>query len=107
MPHLHLAGYMEPIEPQRHQHDQAVRHDHHPTAVQRSTNAPAKGPMITWGSIATSVAVASTVAEPVDWVSHHTRANCTRPLPSNENACPPQIVKKRGPSGWLEMIVSW
>jgi hypothetical protein len=40
------------------------------------------------------VAMASTVAEPVVWVSHQTSANCTSWLPSNENACPVQMVKK-------------
>ncbi|KAF5065838.1 hypothetical protein DSECCO2_270050 [anaerobic digester metagenome] len=37
---------------------------------------------------------ASTVAEPVSTVSHQTRANCTRALPTREKAWPPQMVKK-------------
>jgi hypothetical protein len=33
------------------------------------------------------------VAEPVNWVSHHTSANWTTLLPISENACPVQMVK--------------
>ena len=54
--------------------------------LQRSTSVPAKGPITMPGKIATIVAVAKTVAEPVDAVSHQTKANCTRLLPSSENA---------------------
>jgi len=38
-------------------------------------------------------AIASTVAEPVNLVSHHTSANWAARLPISENACPVQIVK--------------
>jgi len=41
------------------------------------------------------LAVASTVAEPVACVSHHTKANCTNWLPKSEKACPTQMGKKR------------
>ena len=60
---------------------------------QRSTSAPTKGPSTICGSSATSVAVASTVAEPVLLVSHQTRANCTSDEPTSEKACPVQMVK--------------
>src|SRR5512133_2734828 len=62
---------------------------------QRSTNVPANGPKRIWGSTATRVAVASTVAEPVFCVSHQTSENCTIEDPNRENACPTQMVKKR------------
>ena len=62
---------------------------------QRSTSAPANGLMKTCGRIANRVAVARTVADFVVLVSHHTRANWTSWLPSSENACPAQMVKKR------------
>jgi hypothetical protein len=52
------------------------------------------GPSTTWGSKPTKEAVASTVADPVILVSHQIKANCTSWLPSSENACPVQIVKK-------------
>ena len=39
------------------------------------------------------VAVASTVAESVNLVSHQTRANWATLLPINENCCPVQMVK--------------
>jgi hypothetical protein len=52
------------------------------------------GPRKTWGSIMASVAVASTVAEPVNWVSHQTRANWTTWLPISEIAWPVQMTKK-------------
>jgi hypothetical protein len=60
---------------------------------QRSTYAPARGERRISGIRATIVAVASTVAEPVNWVSHHTSANWTTLLPINEKACPVQMVK--------------
>ncbi len=62
---------------------------------QRSTSAPTKGPRKTWGSKATIVASASTVAEPVVFVNHQTRANCTSMLPNREKAWPVQMVKNR------------
>jgi len=55
--------------------------------------------MNTCGRIAKIVAVARTVAEPVELVSHHTRANWTSMLPSREKACPAQIAKKRRAQG--------
>ncbi len=45
--------------------------------LKRSISGPANGPISTCGMIATSVAVARTVADPVVVVNHHTRANCT------------------------------
>jgi len=60
---------------------------------QRSTKAPVIGPNSTWGSIATSDAMASTVAEPEAWVSHHTRAKLPTWLPTSESAYPVQRVK--------------
>jgi hypothetical protein len=39
------------------------------------------------------IAVASTVAEPVNWVSHHTNANWATLLPIKEKAWPVQITK--------------
>ena len=55
---------------------------------QRSTNAPTNGPSRMLGTIAAVVAVASTVAEPVCFVTYHTRANCTNALPRSETICP-------------------
>ncbi len=55
---------------------------------QRSTKAPTKGPSTMLGTIAAVVAVASTVAEPVSLVTYHTRANCTKALPTRETICP-------------------
>lgn len=43
--------------------------------------------------MAAMVAEANTVTEWVVWVSHQTRANCTRPLPSSEKTYPLQIIK--------------
>ena len=49
-----------------------------------------------------------TVGEPVRWVSHQMRANCTNWLPSREKACPIQSVKNGlrevGCLGWLVVI---
>ena len=39
------------------------------------------------------VAQVSTVAEPVDSVSHQIKANCTKWLPSSEKAWPVQMMK--------------
>jgi hypothetical protein len=39
------------------------------------------------------VAKVSTVAEPVDSVSHQIKANCTKWLPSSEKAWPVQMMK--------------
>lgn len=60
---------------------------------QRSTSAPAKGERTISGISATSDAVANTVAEPVNWVSHQTRANWTTLLPVSEKIWPTQMVK--------------
>ena len=60
---------------------------------QRSTNAPAKGPMKTVGSSETSIPDASTVADPVVSVSHQTSANWARLLPMSDSCCPVQIEK--------------
>src|SRR5215216_4905070 len=62
---------------------------------QRSTSAPAKGPITICGNMPTSVATASTVAEPLFWVRYQISANCTSAEPNNDRACPDQIVKKR------------
>ena len=50
----------------------------------RSTIAPVNGASKTSGRMATIVAVANKAAEPVFWVIHQTRANCTNPLPNKE-----------------------
>ena len=42
------------------------------------------------------MAVVNTVGEPVFSVSHQITAKRTNALPTSENACPTQIVKKRG-----------
>ena len=52
------------------------------------------GPRMMPGSIPTNEALASTVAEPVERVSHQMRAKCTNMLPSQEKAYPIQMVKK-------------
>jgi hypothetical protein len=59
----------------------------------RSTKAPAKGAIRTWGRSAIIEAKASTEAEPDYLVSHQTMENCTSRLPNRENACPVNIVK--------------
>jgi len=61
--------------------------------LNRSTIAPENGPIRTWGRIATIVAVARTVADPVVLVSHQTSANWTSRLPISENCWRVQIVK--------------
>jgi hypothetical protein len=43
--------------------------------------------------MATKVAVVSTVAEPLVWVSHQTSENWTSRLPTSENTCPVQMAK--------------
>ena len=48
-----------------------------------------------------SVAKASTVAEPVVRVNHHTRANCTNWLPKRENACPIQMTQ----NGFMDCMI--
>src|SRR5262245_46192889 len=62
---------------------------------QRSTSAPANGPITMPGIMVIIVASASTVAEPVDCVSHQIMPRPARLVPNSENACPIQIVKKR------------
>ena len=62
--------------------------------LQRSTRTPATGARKTFGRTPTSVAVASTVAEPVVSVSHQTSANCTSWVPNSDSAWPVQNVKK-------------
>jgi len=64
--------------------------------LRRSMSGPMNGPSRIWGSIATRVAVASIVADPVFWVIHHTSANCTSDEPRSDNACPLQIKKNFG-----------
>src|SRR5437763_11935090 len=61
---------------------------------QRSTHTPASGARTMPGSVAARVAVASTVAEWVALVSHHTSANCTSDVPKSDTACPVQKLKK-------------
>ena len=60
---------------------------------QRSMSAPANGPIRTLGRMATNVAVARIVAEPVDSVNHQTSANWASRLPIREKACPDHTVK--------------
>ena len=52
------------------------------------------GPRIACGRMAMIEAKASTFAEPVCWVSHHTSENWTRRLPTSEIVCPVKIMKK-------------
>ena len=53
---------------------------------QRSTRAPKNGPSTTCGNNPINVAVASTVAEPVVFVSHQMIANWTAKLPAIDKA---------------------
>jgi len=50
----------------------------------RSTKGPISGPRIIWGRKAISIAVASTVAEPVSTVKYQARANSTMALPNSD-----------------------
>jgi hypothetical protein len=56
--------------------------------------APAKGVMNTCGSNAMIDAVASTDADPVVLVNHHTSENWTSLLPNRLKACPVNIAQK-------------
>ena len=54
-----------------------------------------------WGPRPRNAAVASTVAEPVSWVSHQIKANCTAWLPTRESDCPENRIQK----GLMELVV--
>ena len=62
---------------------------------QRSIQIPAMGEKKILGSSPSRVAVAKTVAEPVDLVKYQIKVNWTSALPNKENACPVQTTRNR------------
>ncbi len=59
-----------------------------------STSGPINGPSTICGISATSMAVASMVAEPVSLVKYQARANSTTTVPISENAWLNHMTKK-------------